>query len=165
MKNIIILSVFLSAFISLFSSASTTVTSGFGILTADNTTQGQLLWLKGRIADASYTFTRQDDKTCVVKVPVAIGSVAEPDVGITTTKGLTIIVMSQRLNEALLQGQPIDSEDWNFTTQAGNDNFDGRIVDGISPSEGFILNSRRRWISWFMGFKQSPICHLTNESE
>ncbi len=165
MKKVIILTVFLSAFVSLFSSASNRVPSGLGVLTVDNTTQGQLLWLRGRIADASYTFTRQDDKTCNIKVPVVIGSIAEPDIGITTTKGFTIIVMSQRLNEALLQGHPISSEDWSFTTHEGDDNSDGRIVEGISPREAFILNSKRRWISWFLDFKQTPVCHLTNESK
>lgn len=159
MKKLILLNMFLAAFISVFSYASTVSPSGaFGILTVDNMTQGQLLWLKGRVGEASYTFTRQDERTCIVKVPVAVGSISEPDLGISETKGLTIVVVSQQLNDALMQGERINSEDWRFTTLEDDDNVDGLIASGISLREGFILNSKRRWGSWFMGNKQSPVC-------
>ncbi|MDX1303013.1 hypothetical protein [Photobacterium sp.] len=159
MKKVILLNMFLSTFISVFSYASTVSPSGaFGILTVDNMTQGQLFWLKGRVGEASYTFTRQDEKTCIVKVPVAVGSISEPDLSISETKGLTIIVMSQRLNDALMQGERINSKDWNFTTQEDDDNIDGVIASGMSLKEDFVLNSKRRWISWFMGSKQSQAC-------
>jgi hypothetical protein len=156
MKKLILLNMFLSAFVSAFSYASPSGT--FGILTIDNMTQGQLLWLKGRVGEASYTFTRQDESTCIVKVPVAVGSISEPDLGISETKGLTIVVVSQRLNDALMQGERINSKDWRFTTQEDDDNVDGLITSGISLKEGFVLNSQKRWISWFLGNKQNPVC-------
>lgn len=63
MKKAIILNVFLSVFISTFSGAITLSSADtFGILTIDTMTQGQLLWLNGRVGEANYIFTRQDEK-------------------------------------------------------------------------------------------------------
>lgn len=131
--------------------------AGFGTLTVESMTQGQLLWLKGRVAEASYTFTDQNRASCKVKIPVAIGGMSEPDIGISNTPGLTIVVLSQQLNDALIQGKPISSEDWRFTTQL-NSEGDGLIVSGIKPNEHFVLNSRKRWISWFMSEKPVATC-------
>lgn len=87
MKKAIILNVFLSVFISTFSGAITLSSADtFGILTIDTMTQGQLLWLNGRVGEANYIFTRQDEKICTVQVPVAVGSIAESDFGIRKTK-------------------------------------------------------------------------------
>ncbi|WP_076589154.1 hypothetical protein [Vibrio ostreicida] len=159
MKRVIILNMLLSVFISQFSYALTAPPSGaLGVLTVDNMRQGQLFRLNGRVGEANYTFTHQDKKTCSVKVPVAVGSLSEANLGITKTKGLTIVVLSQRLNKALIQGKRVMSIDWHFARQAEADNVDGLIVSGISPNEGFVLNSRRRWISWFLGKSQSAVC-------
>ncbi|KWT99234.1 hypothetical protein [Vibrio toranzoniae] len=160
MKKAITLHVFLSVFISTFSGAITlSPADTFGTLTIDTMTQGQLLWLNGRVGEANYIFTRQDEKICTVQVPVAVGSIAEPDLGISKTKGLTIVVVSQRLNDALIQGKRVNSKDWRFTTKEYNGNVDGLIVNGINLEEGFILNSKRKWVSWFLGDKPSVVCH------
>lgn len=56
MKKAITLHVFLSVFISTFSGAITlSPADTFGTLTIDTMTQGQLLWLNGRVGEANYT--------------------------------------------------------------------------------------------------------------
>lgn len=158
MRSLIIL--ILSATASWCSYASANSPSeALGILSVDTMTQGALLWLKGRVGDASYTFTSDDNTTCRISVPIAVGSISESDLGVGETKGLTIIVVSQRLNDALIQGERINSADWHFSTLQENKNLDGLISHGISSTEGFVLNSRRRWISWLIGDTQSPTCH------
>ncbi|CAH7226747.1 hypothetical protein ITG08_10745 [Vibrio cyclitrophicus] len=160
MKKVIILHIFLSVFVSTYSWAATiSPTGSFGTLSVNNMTQGQLLWLNGRVGDATYAFTRQGEKACTLKVPVAVGRISEPDLGISETKGLAIVIVSQRLNDALLQGKRISSEEWNFTTKAYDENIDGLITSGISLDESFVLNSKRKWISWFLGDDQNVVCH------
>ncbi|MEZ8394447.1 hypothetical protein F0250_19590 [Vibrio cyclitrophicus] len=160
MKKVIILHIFLSVFVSTHSWAATiSPTGSFGTLSVNNMTQGQLLWLNGRVGDATYAFTRQGEKACTLKVPVAVGRISEPDLGISETKGLAIVIVSQRLNDALLQGKRISSEEWNFTTKAYDENIDGLITSGISLDESFVLNSKRKWISWFLGDDQNVVCH------
>ncbi|OAN17799.1 hypothetical protein A3K86_02450 [Photobacterium jeanii] len=160
MKKVIILPMFLSIFVSVYSWASTISPPGsFGVLSVDSMTQGQLLWLKGRVGDAIYSFTHQDGKSCTLKVPVAVGRISEPDLNISQTKGLAIVVVSQRLNDALIQGKRINSEEWHFTTKQYDENIDGLITNGINVKEGFILNSKRKWISWFLKDEQNVVCH------
>ncbi|MEZ8724348.1 hypothetical protein AB6D66_25100 [Vibrio pomeroyi] len=166
MKKVAILHLFLSVFVSTSSWAETiSPTGGFGTLSVDNMTQGQLLWLNGRIGDAIYSFTLQDGKECTLKVPVAVGRISEPDFGISETEGLAIVVMSQRLNDALLQGKRINSEEWRFTTKTYDENIDGLIINGISFEEGFVLNSKRKWISWFLRDEQNVVCHSSKSSD
>lgn len=159
MNKILRLSLILSVLISTLSYASTaSLSDSFGILTVNKMTQGQFFWLKGRVGEASYTFTRQDTKTCTLNVAVAVGSISKSNLSISETKGLTIVIVNQKLNNALIQGERIKSQDWFLTTQKYNDKIDGVIINGITPKEGFILNSKRRWLSWFMGNKNNPIC-------
>ncbi|EGA64057.1 hypothetical protein [Vibrio brasiliensis] len=132
--------------------------SDFGILTVEKMTQGQLLWLNGRVGEASYTYRRQDEQQCIVKLPVAVGSIGKSDIGISETNGLTIKILSQRLNEALIQGERVNSEDWLFTTNENDKGADGVITSGIRPDEAFILNSKRRWISWFLNDTPNISC-------
>ncbi|MGF1788090.1 hypothetical protein L4D00_20030 [Photobacterium swingsii] len=160
MKKVIILHLFLSVFVSAYCWATTISPAGsFGTLSVDNMTQGQLLWLNGRVGDAIYSFTLQDGKACTLRVPIAVGRISEPDLGISETQGLAIVVISQRLNDALIQGKRITSEKWHFTTKAYDENADGLITNGISLEEGFVLNSKRKWISWFLGDEQNVVCH------
>ena len=156
MKNLMFINVFLFAFISNYSYASPSEI--FGMLTIDKMTQGQLLGLKGRVGEANYTFTSENKETCVLKISVAVGSISTPDIGINETEGFTIAVVSQQLNDALIEGKRINSRDWHFTTKESDEKVDGLIVNGIKFKEGFILNSKRRWISWLTGNKHSEIC-------
>ncbi|WP_261883923.1 hypothetical protein [Vibrio pelagius] len=166
MKNGIILPILLSVFVSTYSWAETlSPTGALGTLSVDKMTQGQLFWLKGRVGGAIYSFTRQDGKACTLKVPIAVGRISESNFGISETEGLNIVVMSQRLNNALLQGKRISSEEWHFTTKAYSEDIDGFIVNGIGSEEGFVLNSKRRWISWFLGDSQNLDCHSSSSSQ
>lgn len=159
MKQSTLFNVFLSAFVSAYSVAGTISPAGsLGTLTLDNMTQGQLLWLKGRVGEANYIFTRQDEKICSVKVPVAVGSLSEPGLGFSETTGLRIFVVSRRLNDALIEGERISSRDWRFSTKENVPNTDGLIARGISLKEGFVLNSKRKWVSWFLKEKPSVVC-------
>ena len=159
MKKRLCINLFFSFFISIFSYPSIASPSGtLGTLTVDNMMQGEFLWLKGRVGEGRYTFIHQDKRTCTINVAVAVGNISESNLGISETKGLTIVVVSQQLNDALIQGKRITSEDWHLTTQKNDDSIDGLIINGVTPKEGFVLNSKRRWISWFMGDKNSPVC-------
>ncbi|MGF1910749.1 hypothetical protein L4C38_15025 [Vibrio kasasachensis] len=165
MKNSVFLSIFFSAFISIFSHASTELPIGaFGVVSVDSMTQGQLFWLKGRIGEARYTTTTENMDTCTILVPVVVGNIADSGLGIENTEGLTIVVMSQQLNDALMQGERIRQQDWHFTTRKNDTKTDGLIVKGIGAEEGFVLNSKRRWFSWFMSDKPKPNCLYTQET-
>jgi len=121
-----------------------------GVVVAEKMAQGQLLWLKGRVGNATYSHLTQDGSTCSVELPVAVGGISDSGLGIDETKGLEIYVMSERLNRAILQGERINSENWHFSSNSKDTDLDGYIRRGIAADEGFILNSKRRWISWFM---------------
>ncbi|MCE0495565.1 hypothetical protein [Vibrio salinus] len=151
--------VFLLILLSLFSQVTVALPAGTqGILTVEKMTQGELLWLKGRIGDATYTLIKGGKETCTVKIPVAVGSKSDTGLGISETKGLTIFVMSKSLSDALIHGKRINSEDWHFSTREQDTNADGVVIEGIKTDEEFVLNSRRRWISWLMGKSYDSDC-------
>ncbi len=83
-----------TAFVSTFSSSATVIPEGaYGVVTAETMTQGELLWLKGRVGDAAYIVRLEDGNTCTMTLPVAIGSIADDSdssIGVETTKGFTI---------------------------------------------------------------------------
>lgn len=145
--------------LTLFSQATSAYSSdAIGHLTVDSMTQGQLIWLKGRVGEGVYTFTDPRSRVCSIKVPVAIGSVSDSSLGFSQTNGLSIAVISDQLNKALLSGERINSQDWHFSMRHGEVNADALIVYGISDKEGFALNSKRKWISWFTNEKQGVDC-------
>ncbi|WP_243694210.1 hypothetical protein [Vibrio viridaestus] len=119
-----------------------------GVLTVSTMTEGQLMWVKGRVGEGEYRYTDNKGSTCVLLVPVVVGSKENAGIHIGETKGLEILVESEKLNDALIEGQRIVSNEWQF--DSSNVDPDGKIVAGIKSNEGFILNSRRRWISWLL---------------
>ncbi|EJL6274983.1 hypothetical protein NMR36_003100 [Vibrio cholerae] len=129
-----------------------------GLLTITKMTQGQLLWLKGRVGEGKYQAKNAQGQECSIEVPVAIGSFSQADIGIHSTQGLMIAITNSRLSEAILAGQKIHSDDWVFGTKEERKKVDGYIVSGIAADEGFILNSRRRWISWLLDAEPQVIC-------
>jgi len=129
MKKLAVSTNFLLVIICLFSASSlATPASPFGTLSVDKMTQGKLLWLNGRVGEARYEYISVNQSTCSIKVPVVVGHFAKPDIGINSTHGLTIIVLSQRLNDALIQGTSINNNEWKFTTQEEDEDADGLIV-------------------------------------
>lgn len=129
-----------------------------GTLTVKSMHQGKLLWLDGRVGEAVYRYNDDETKTCSLILPVVIGNMSGSGIGIGETNGLTINIISQRLNTALINGERIYNSDWHFSLQEGGE-LDGVIVSGISEDENFILNSRRRWISWLSGKdNHDPVC-------
>lgn len=151
-----------TAFVSAFSSSATVIPEGaYGVVTAETMTQGELLWLKGRVGDAAYIVRLEDGNTCTMTLPVAIGSIADDSdssIGVETTKGFTIAIMTEKLSNALLQGERINSKDWQFDSTLHSSKTDGVVISGISGKEGFVLNSRRRWISWMTGENYPSDC-------
>lgn len=133
-------------------------TGAMGILQVDHLTQGELLWLQGRVGEGVYTTTNQAGQHCSIKVPVAVGQIEKSGLGIDTVTGLTIIVMSPTLSTALINGERVRSDEWRFSAQRDNRSVDGYITEGIKESEGFVLNSKRRWISWFLEDKAELQC-------
>lgn len=132
----------------------------YGTLRVANMVQGTLLWLDGRVGQGIYTYKGDDDQTCTLRVPVAVGNLAGSGVSIREIKGMSIIVRSQRLSEALIQGERITNSDdyWRFSFHDSH-GFDGVLESGINTQEHFILNSRKRWVAWLAGEKQHlPIC-------
>ncbi len=66
--------------------------------------------------------------------------------------------MTEKLSNALLQGERINSKDWQFDSTLHSSKTDGVVISGISGKEGFVLNSRRRWISWMTGENYPSDC-------
>tara|TARA_Y100001956_G_C4099370_1_gene176860 strand:- start:520 stop:1002 length:483 start_codon:yes stop_codon:yes gene_type:complete len=129
-----------------------------GVFTVSSMTQGELLWLKGRVGEGKYISVDGLGRHCSLKVPIVLGEVGEVSVGIETVDGLSIVVTSHELNKALMAGQRVTSGDWDLSYTAHSPGVDGYIVGSINSSESFALNSRRRWISWLLEDKPTPIC-------
>jgi hypothetical protein len=139
-------------------SASESTTRYFGTLTVETMHEGTFAWLNGRVGEANYTYHNHEAKICTLNMPVVVGSMTGSGISSGTTEGLTITVISKQLNEALINGDRVNNEDWRFSTQSGSD-VDGLIINGIDAEEHFILNSRKRWISWLLGADDNvPIC-------
>lgn len=130
-----------------------------GVLTVHHMTQGQLLWLKGRVGDGYYVGLNAQGQSCSLKVPVAIGQYSEGSgLGFEPTEGIKLAVTSQALSDAILNGQPIRSDEWAFGYSAQGAGVDGYVISGISLEEGFALNAKKRWVSWLLEDKEPPIC-------
>ncbi|WED27610.1 hypothetical protein L3V77_05075 [Vibrio sp. DW001] len=121
-----------------------------GILTVENMTEGQLFWMKGRVGEGKYTSVDAQNRHCSMTVPIAIGGFADTRLGVHSVQGLTIAITNQELSDALMSGQRIHSEDWVIRAAMEAEPADGYIISGIETTEQFILNSRRRWISWLL---------------
>ena len=126
-----------------------------GTLTVDNMTEGQLLWMKGKVGEGIYTGFNKQGRQCSIKVPVVIGGFSATRIGIYSSDGFEIVITNQALSEALFSGKPIKNTDWVFTDNAPSD---GYILSGIEPTEQFILNSRNRWVSWLLDEKVIATC-------
>ncbi|MCG9596918.1 hypothetical protein L1D15_09295 [Vibrio sp. Isolate25] len=129
-----------------------------GILEIDDMTSGELLWLRGRVGEGNYTWVNRHGHHCTMKIPVAVGQKGESGLGIGSAEGIKIVVRSQALNKALIQGERVSSQDWQFSALGQSKDVDGWIVDGIGPEEEFVLNSRKRWISWLLGKTRNKFC-------
>jgi hypothetical protein len=141
-------------------------TSIKGVLTVNQMMEGQLLRLKGRVGQGHYIGIDYRDRYCSIELPVAIGSTTDTNIGIRTTDGVKIVVTSQKLSDAILRGERIVSSDWVFRSSVegisihAENGFlaDGYIIHGIGTEEGFVVNARRKWISWFLGGKPMLWC-------
>lgn len=133
-------------------------TGAIGILHVDRLTQGELLWLQGRVGEGVYTTTNQAGQHCSIKVPVVVGQIEKSGLGIASVTGLSIIVMNPTLSAALINGERVRSDEWQFSAQTDSRSADGYITEGIKESEGFVLNSKRRWVSWLLEDKPELRC-------
>lgn len=68
------------------------------------------------------------------------------------------IVNKPAPSDALIKGERINSNEWHFAGMAEQLSADGYIVKGIEADEGFVLNSKRRWISWLLDDKPALNC-------
>ncbi|ONG01477.1 hypothetical protein BWQ95_23280, partial [Aeromonas hydrophila] len=116
------------------------------------------LWMQGRVGEGTYTTTDAEGRHCAIRVPVAVGKVASCGLGIDSAAGLAIVVMTPRLDVALSKGERVNSSDFIFSREAADPAADGYIVSGIAADEGFVLNSRRRWIAWLLEDKPVLRC-------
>ena len=135
--------------------------SATGVLEADEMTSGELVWMRGRVGEASYISVDKEGHHCTTKVPLAIGQLTRSGIGVEMSQGVKIIVTSQRLDAALRRGERIVSHEWIFEHlgQETLSKSDGLIVSGIHSQESFVLNSRRRWFTWLLGSQGGAICH------
>lgn len=153
----------LLALMSAFATAQTTKTENLpegtmGILTVKSMTEGQLFWLKGRVGQGVYTRVDEQNRHCSIEVPIAIGGFSKIQLAIHSVQGLMIAITSRELSDSLMSGQRINSDDWVFRSAIENQPADGYIISGIEPTEQFILNSRRRWVSWLLDDTSKLIC-------
>ena len=133
------------------------VTEPLGVITVSKMTQGQLLWLKGRVGEGIYRFTRNHQQ-CELLIPVAVGSRDGNSIGISDTEGLSIAVTSDKLNQALQSGERVLSSNWQFAYGAQSHQVDGVVLNGVNKSETFVLNSRQRWVSWLLDGRAQVRC-------
>ncbi|HAS6220209.1 TPA: hypothetical protein I7183_12135 [Vibrio vulnificus] len=134
-----------------------------GILSVEKMTEGQFFGLRGRVGEGRYTRFDEFGRHCSYQIPIVAGAMADAGFSVNTVSGMFVIVMSQRLNDALLAGERISSAHWRFVVlpnelSSSEQVMDGYIVEGVLPDEHFILNSKRRWISWLAGDKRSETC-------
>lgn len=134
-------------------------TGAIGILHVDRLTQGKLLWMQGRVGQGVYTTTNQAGQHCSITVPVAVGQIEQSGFGIDSVTGLSIIVMNPTLSAAMINGDRIRSDEWRFSTHTDSHSVDGYITQGIKESEGFVLNAKRRWLSWLLEDSPELHCH------
>jgi len=129
-----------------------------GILVVKHMTEGRLMWLKGRVGEGKYTRIDEKGRHCTLEVPVAIGAFSEAQISVRSSNGIAIVITNSELSEKLVSGGRINSTDWVFSQNEGVSNSDGYVLSGLEPSEGFVLNSRRRWVSWLLDDKPSEVC-------
>ena len=129
-----------------------------GLQQVDCLIRGELLWMQGRVGEGTYTTTDAEGRHCAIRVPVVVGKVASSGLGIDSAAGLAIVVMTPRLDAALSKGERVNSRDFIFSREAADPAADGYIVSGIAADEGFVLNSRRRWIAWLLEDKPALRC-------
>ncbi|GAB3479331.1 hypothetical protein [Marinomonas epiphytica] len=127
-----------------------------GALRASEMTEGELVYMKGRVGEAYY-HVMDHSSTCILTVPVVIGQFTKASMGIKSQKGFELYVLSHDLHQAILSGERIAHHEWTFSKQVGPD-VDGLITYGIDSDDGFILNSRRRWLSWVTGYDEPEAC-------
>ncbi|WP_070964432.1 hypothetical protein [Vibrio sonorensis] len=136
-------------------------TDNFGVLKANEMTQGELLWMEGRVGNATYQFQRSKGEICELKVPVAIGRFTRAGLGFSDAQGVMVKVVSERLHQALLKGERVTNRDWKISIMSGESTDlpnDGYIVSGIEQEEGFVFNSRRKWVSWLLDDEPTTLC-------
>lgn len=134
-----------------------------GMLTVPAMTQGQLLWLKGRVGEGEYQARNTRGELCQITVPVAVGLIDQTaGLDVADVTGLKIAIRSPELSRAILNGEPIRSEDWVFSYKGELKQSDGYIVEGVARDEGFVINARKRWISWLLDEERDAKCQLAD---
>ncbi len=134
-----------------------------GMLTVPVMTQGQLLWLKGRVGEGEYQARNTRGELCQITVPVAVGLIDQTaGLDVANVTGLKIAIRSPELSRAILNGEPIRSDDWVFSYKGELKQSDGYIVEGIARDEGFVINARKRWISWLLDEERDAKCQLAD---
>jgi len=99
---------------SLYAHSTNFPTSAIGVLEVNKMTSGELIWMKGRVGEASYTSVDREGQHCTAKIPLAIGQLTRSGIGVEMSQGVKIIVTSQRLDAALRRGERIISHEWIF---------------------------------------------------
>ncbi len=134
-----------------------------GMLTVRAMTQGQMLWLKGRVGEGEYQARNARGELCQITVPVAVGLIDQrAGLDMANVTGLKIAIRSPELSRAILNGEPIRSEDWVFSYKGELKQSDGYIVEGVAREEGFVINARKRWISWLLDEERDAKCQLAD---
>lgn len=157
-KVIAVLLIVICASGAVWAEEATIPSNAFGLLTVPSMTRGELFWLQGRVGEGKYVSVDSTGIHCSIDVPVAVGSIRSSGIGISNQQGLSIVVTSAALSNALLAGERIDSRDWSIASSAHNTANDGYVVTGIESEEGFVLHSKRRWVSWLLNDKPTPVC-------
>ena len=131
-----------------------------GTLSVHSMTQGALFFMAGRVGEAIYQYQSPLQETCALVVPVVVGSRVNTSVGVAEVAGFSLQVYSEELHSSLISGQRIMRQDWHFSYDPLAINKDGVITEGIEREEVFILNSKRRWVSWITGYDEPENCLL-----
>ncbi|MZI95568.1 hypothetical protein F9817_20520 [Vibrio sp. CAIM 722] len=129
-----------------------------GIVKASSMVEGEFFWIKGKVGEGRYYFTNPDGQQCSITVALVVGSKAEASIGIHSGTNIVIDVLNEQLSQDIQQGQPITSEAWQIGTTQNIEHADAIIKTGLNPEDGFIINSRPRWRSWWFDNVPQKVC-------
>ncbi len=140
-----------------------------GVIYSETMTEGTLFWLHGKVGEGIYVSRDRQGELCSLPIPIVAGSMNGSGVGISSAKPLHMLVLNTQLDDDIKAGKRIESSA--FKVRYANDGStddesdDIVVLEGLSSDDGFILNSRRRWISWLLNEPLDHSCQVIQISQ
>lgn len=135
-----------------------------GMVSIPSVTKGSLPFLHGMKGEGRYiTFNNKGQRCQVSPLPFIAGGFDGNQIGISSSPNIELAIYSQALSDQLKAGKQITSDEFDVTLEGMSYHGDISIVSGLSLEEGFIINPRKAWSSWF-GTEPKPFeCEVLAE--